>query len=53
MILKDTSPVHVHTPKKIKMAQVSVCETETKEYKFVCKKCRLMDNIGHLVYGFD
>ena len=46
MILKDTARVHVHNPKKIKRKHGGVVsEPETKEYKVVFKKRRLMDNV--------
>ena len=45
MILKDTASVHVHNPKKIKKKHGGVLyEPETKEYKVVLQKRRLMDN---------
>jgi len=55
MILKDTTPVHAHNPKKIKRKHggVVVSQPETKEYKFVFKKRRLMDNFDSLPYGHD
>ena len=54
MILKDTTPVHVYNPKKIKRKHggVVVSEPETKEYKVVFKKRRLMDNFDSLPYGY-
>ena len=47
MILKDTTPVHVYNPKKIKQhhGTVFVSEPEMKEYKFFFKKHRLIDNL--------
>jgi len=47
--------VHVHFPKKIKRKHVGVVvsEPETKEFKFVFKKRRLIDNIDSLSYGHD
>jgi len=54
MILKDTTPVHVYNPKKIKRKHGGVVsEPETKEYKVVFKKRRLMDNFDSLPYGYD
>jgi len=55
MILKDTAPEHVHNPKKIKRKHggVVVYEPEAKDYKFVFKKRRLMDNFDSLPYEFD
>jgi len=55
VVLKDTAPMHVHYPKKIKRKHVGfvISEPETKEYKFVFKKRRLMDNFDFLTYGFD
>jgi hypothetical protein len=54
MILKDAPPVHVHNTKKIKRKHggLVVSEPETKEYKDVFKKCRLMDNFDSLPYGY-
>jgi hypothetical protein len=54
MILKDTASVHVHNPNMIKRKHfgVVVSEPETKEYKVVFKKRRLMDNFDSLPYGF-
>jgi hypothetical protein len=53
MILEDDTPVHVHNPRKIKRKHggVVVSETETKEYKVVFKKRRLMHNLDSLPYG--
>ena len=55
MILENTAPVHVHNPKKIKREQggVVVSEPETKEYKVVFKKRRLMGNFDPLPYGYE
>ena len=54
MILIDTATVHVNNPKKIKTKEGGVLSVpETKEYKFVFKKRRLMDNFDSLQYGFD
>ena len=54
-ILKDTTPLHVYTPKKIerKHGDVVVSEPETKLYKFVFKKRLLMDSVNSLPYGYD
>ena len=54
MILKDTAPVRVHNPQKIKRKHggVVVSEPETKAHKVVFKKRWLMDNFDHLPYGF-
>jgi len=54
MILEDAPPVHVHNSKKIKMKHggIIVSESETKEYKVVFKKRRLMDNFDSLSYGY-
>jgi len=54
MILEDAPPVHVHIAKKIKRKHggVVVSEPETKEYKVVFKKRRLMDNFDSLPYGY-
>ena len=45
MILKDTASVHVYNPKNItrKHSGVVVSDPETKEYKVVFKKRRLME----------
>jgi hypothetical protein len=53
MILEDAPLVHVHNTKKIKKKHggVVVSEPETKEYKVVFKKRRLMDNFDSLPYG--
>ena len=55
MILENDTPLHVHNPKKIKRKHcgVVVSETETKEYKVVFKKRRLMDNFDSLPYGHN
>ena len=54
MILKDAAPVRVHNPKKIKGKHDGVVsEPETKEYKVVCKKSRLVDNFDSYPYGYD
>ena len=54
MILKVTASVHVHNSKKIKRKHGGVVsEPETKEYKVVFKKRRLMVNFDSLPYGFD
>jgi hypothetical protein len=54
MILEEATPLHVHNPKKIKRKHggVVVSEAETKEYKVVFKKRRLMDNHDSLPYGY-
>ena len=55
MILEDNTPLHVYNPKKIKRKHcgVVVSEPETKEYKVVFKKRRLMDNFDSLPYGHN
>ena len=55
MILEDDTPLHVHNPKKIKRKYcgVVVSKPETKEYKVVFKKRRLMDNFDSLPYGHN
>ena len=55
MVLKNTTPVHVHDPKKIKRKHggVVVSEPETKEYNVVFKKRRFMDNFDSLPYLHD
>ena len=54
MILENAAPVHVHNAKKIKRKQrgVVVSEAETKDYKVVSKKRRLMDDFDSLPYGY-
>ena len=54
IILKDTTPAHEHNAKKIKRKHggVVVSEPETKEYKVVVKKGRLMSNFDSLPYGY-
>ena len=55
MILEDAPPVHVQNPTKIKRKQVGVVvsEPETKEYKFVFKKRRLMDDFDSVPCGYE
>jgi hypothetical protein len=55
MILEDDTSLHVHNPRKIKRKHVGVVvsEPEIKEYKFVFKKRRLMDDFGSLPYGYN
>ena len=55
MNLEDDTPLHVHNPKKIKRKHccVVVSEPETKEYKVVFKKRRLMDNFDSFPYGYN
>ena len=50
MILKDTTPVHVHNPKKTKREHGGVVGSvpEINQYKVVFKKRRLMDNFFEL-----
>jgi len=54
MILEDAPPVHVHNAKRIKRKHggIVVSEQETKEYKVVFKKRRLIDNFNSLPYGY-
>jgi len=54
IILENAPPIHVHNPRKLerKHGGVVVSEHETKEYKFVFKKRRLMDNFDSLPYGY-
>jgi hypothetical protein len=54
MILDNTSPVHVHNPKKIKRKRggIVVSEPETKEYKVVFKKRRLIGDFDSVPYGY-
>jgi hypothetical protein len=53
MILEDDSPLDVHNPRKIKRKHDDVfgSELETKEYKFVPTKRRVLDNFDsfHMV----
>jgi hypothetical protein len=53
--LEDDIPFHVHNPRKIKRkhGSVFVSEPEKKEYKFVFKKRRLMDDFDSFPYGYD
>jgi len=55
MILENAATMHVHNPKKIKRKQggVVVSEVETKEYKVVFKKRRLMDEFHSVPYGYE
>jgi len=55
MILEDDTPLHVHNPRIIrrKHGGVVVSEPEKKEYKFVFKKRRLMDDFDSFPYGYD
>jgi hypothetical protein len=54
MILEDSTTLRVHNPKKIKRKHggVVVSETESKEYKVVFKKRRLMDDFNSFPYGY-
>jgi hypothetical protein len=54
MILEDSTPLHVHNPKKIKRKNggVVVSETESKEYKVVFKKRRLMGDFNSFPYEY-
>jgi len=54
MILENTPPVSVHNPRKIKWkhGRVVVSEHETKIYKFVFKKRRLMGKFDCFPYGY-
>ena len=53
MIPEDAPSVHVPNPKKIKRKHgIVVSEPETKEYKVVFEKRRLMDNFDFLPYGY-
>jgi hypothetical protein len=53
MILEEDTPLHVHNPKKIKRKRggVVVSEPETKEYKVVFKKPRLIESFDSFPYG--
>jgi hypothetical protein len=53
MILENDTPLHVQNPKTIKRKHggVFLSEAETKEYKVVFKKRRLMDTFNSLPYG--
>ena len=55
MILEDDTPLHVQNTRKIKRKHVDVFvwQPETKDYKVVLKKRRLMDDFGSLPYGYD
>jgi hypothetical protein len=54
IILENDTPLHVHNFKKIKRKPggTLVSEAETKEYKDVFKKRRLIDNFDSLPYGY-
>jgi hypothetical protein len=54
MILEDRTPLHVHNPKKIKrkLGGVVVSEPESKDYKVVFNKRRLMDDFNSIPYGY-
>jgi hypothetical protein len=53
IILGDT-PLHVHKPRKIKRkhGDAVASEQETKEYKVIFKKRRLMDNFDSFLSGY-
>ena len=55
MILEDAPPVHVNYPKKIKQKQVGVVvsERQTKEYKVLIQKRRLMDDFDSVPHGYE
>jgi hypothetical protein len=55
MILKDPTPVHVRNPKKIKRKHGGevISAPESKEYKVVFKKRRLINDFDSLPYGFQ
>ena len=55
MILENAAPVHVHNPKKIKRKEggVVVSEKETKKYKVVFKKRRVLGDFDSLLYGYE
>jgi hypothetical protein len=52
MILEDNTTMHVHNPKKIKRKHggVIVSESESKKYKVVFKKRRLMSDFNSFLY---
>jgi len=52
MILEDAPPVHVHNSKKIKRKHggIVASELETKDYKVIFKKRRLMDNFDSTIW---
>ena len=52
MILEDAPPVHVHKAKKIKRKHggIVASELETKDYKVIFKKRRLMDNFDSTIW---
>jgi hypothetical protein len=53
MILQNSEPVHVHKPKKIKRKHgYIVTEPESKEYKVVFKKRRLIGDFDSVPYGY-
>ena len=55
MILQDAPSVQFRNPKKIERKQVGVVvsEPETKEYKIVFKKRRLMDEFDSVPYEYE
>jgi hypothetical protein len=55
MVKEDPTPVHVHNPKKIKRKHGGevVSAPESKEYKVVFKKRRLINGYDSLPYGFQ
>jgi hypothetical protein len=54
MILEDSTPLHVHNPKKFKRKHggVVVSQPESKEYNVVFKKRRLMDDFNSFPNGY-
>jgi hypothetical protein len=53
LILEDNTPLHVHNPKKIKRKHGGGVEfePESKEYKVLFKKCRLMNDFNSFHYA--
>ena len=54
-ILEDNTPLHVHNPRKIKRRHggIVLSEPEKKEYKFLFKKRRLMNDFDSFTYVYD
>ena len=53
MILEDNTPLHEHSPRKIKRTHGDIVVSEPeKEYKVVFKKLRLMYDFDSFPYGY-
>jgi hypothetical protein len=53
--VEDNTPLHVHNPKQIKMKHggVFVSQPESKGYKVVFKKRRLMGDFNSFPYRYS